>query len=788
MNQQPIIESKHESKHESKLDSSTIYVELDKIMTFWFPSTNNKFQEFWFSSEYDSYIKINFHNVWDILIAFNANDLVQLVNNTPIIFDAKMMFLGIVICIDQFTRNINRVNLNNNNVNARDRTIYAKTDDLCFEFVQRMTSNSDEIINKLIFPITSFKICHRIFVLLPYRHQRKTILLDFVMNEIQLMEQELKFIQTNIVNRFKIATIKDYSKVTDTIKHYSNTIDDQSQFKSHLILSKCEISFDDTEQIRNTLNHIIDDNCLKYSLLPITYCDEKIKSTIIYTDTLNFIQKNNIKNVCISLSGGVDSMVLSYILHHLRMNKHINNLCAVHVDYGNRQVSLDEAEIVESWCAYLNIPLITRRVEHIKRHDSTILVDNIDRTLYESETKNIRFNLYRCAMKLYDVTSIMLGHHRDDLTENVLMNVLRGGDILNLFTMKEHQIIDGVPISRPMLHLLKVNIYDVAHKYEVPYLKDTTSEDCFRGTIRKIIMPALEKIDPVIGLKINMIGNSSNQWNQVVTKNIIDPIIASTKKYKFGLTFEFYDSYKSMNFIAWQKILVEIFHRNNVRMISNRNLTTFMNWLSSHNGFIKFSNGHMCRVLKNTVFKNTIFESESSNCDYKDDSINHKQNIKYMVFIKTEIAQCIQKLNINELGQPIPMRYVCELVNELFKPLTIVFNGWTIYVEQEHSAESLHQERKNYFNKRIIMSDLMNGEFSYYYRTCVHGNHSAYDDSPMIANINYSMGCKESDNKRFFKGQILSRYIPCIHFGIQCAKCRKSNNCIVYKITYFYGQ
>ena len=210
--------------------------------------------------------------------------------------------------------------------------------------------------------------------------------------------------------------------------------------------------------------------------------------------------------------------------------------------------------IVSNWCSYLNIPFITRQIEHIKRYSE------IDRELYESETKNIRFNLYRHAMKLYNVTAIMLGHHRDDLSENVLMNVFRGGNILDLFTMKPYQIIDNVPISRPLLNLPKSSIYKFAHRYEIPYLKDTTPENCVRGILRKIIIPALQTLDPHVLPKINTIGISSDQWNLVINKQVIDPIIESTKVFKYGFIIPFKMSYIDMNMVAWQKVLSNIFH------------------------------------------------------------------------------------------------------------------------------------------------------------------------------------------------------------------------------------
>ena len=53
----------------------------------------------------------------------------------------------------------------------------------------------------------------------------------------------------------------------------------------------------------------------------------------------------------VSLSGGVDSMVLLYVLSKL------TDVSALHINYGNRPEADAEAAFLERWCASLHIPL-----------------------------------------------------------------------------------------------------------------------------------------------------------------------------------------------------------------------------------------------------------------------------------------------------------------------------------------------------------------------------------------------------------------------------------------------
>lgn len=701
--------------------STKVYEALMSVLKFWFP--NKEFQEFWFSQSVDARIRIEYFDLWKYLKELTVEELNTLITGsiTPV-----KTYLAIVICLDQFTRNLNRTS---------DRSQYEKTDTLCFELIKKMHDT---------FKTDDFPINERIFILLPFRHQRKTHLLDHVMYKIQVMETEVRDrlntvadvtdeelkIMNNIVRRFKIATIKDYSKVTDTIKHYVNDV----LHETHLLENPA------------LLQEALDDTCIKYGFDPIAKYDASLSNTDLYKEVKKFVVDNKISNVCISLSGGVDSMALSYILVHLHAQGTVRSLCAVHVDYGNREVSRTEAMCVESWCKYFNIPLITRRIEHIKRDGATILTDAVDRALYEQETKNIRFNLYREAMRLYGSQSVMLGHHSDDLAENVLMNLLRGGDILNLFTMKQHQTIDGVPISRPMLGVSKDDIYSIAHIYRIPYLKDTTPEDCMRGKVRKTVFPALESVDSEIRKKINSSGMNSEGWKNVVEVMIIQPIISSVRRYKFGIVLPYNESYDKLNFTAWQKVLADMFHGNGVRMISNNNLKTFINWLSRKNGFMRLSNGYMA-------------------------SFNTENNKTCLVFVVMGMATQIQ-----EISSIDPIKFVIPDSGVL----CCTANGWTIDITRVECVDVVDND----FSDKISTENLLNGMFSFCYKTCEHSKCCAKDDTDTNGNITYALGPKESSNKRFFRGNAMAKYIPMIHLGYPCTDCKPKP--VVYKIKYSY--
>ena len=142
------------------------------------------------------------------------------------------------------------------------------------------------------------------------------------------------------------------------------------------------------------------------------------------------------KTVVISISGGVDSMVSSFILHHLSQQNTRFKVIGVHINYGNRETCDLEVEFVKRWCRLLNIELYIRHISEIQRHkktDGEIDTQNSHgREFYEKITKKIRFDMYRKFN-----SPIILGHNKDDCTENIFANIRKSRSYDNLMGMRE---------------------------------------------------------------------------------------------------------------------------------------------------------------------------------------------------------------------------------------------------------------------------------------------------------------------------------------------------------------
>jgi|694.fasta_scaffold76601_1 tRNA(Ile)-lysidine synthetase-like protein len=535
------------------------------IIDFWFNNTH-KYQEKWFDGSVDELITEKYAIYLQMAERGELNDMMT----------TKMGKLALIILFDQFSRNIYR---------GTDQI--RKNDHLALPIAIEILSTSDDL---------NYSLNMRIFILLPLRHTHTTPNLDFVMKKIveydSMIESSPTFKDdTTLLKRFKNATISDYSKAIDTI-YFS----------------------DRNTAIYPVFTDVIDNDCKKYVIEDdgrnILQKNEKILSHQLYKTVKKWVDDNIImeeRNIGVSLSGGVDSMVLMYIFYQMQLHGEINKIVAMHIDYTNRNESTMESEFVEKWSNFFDIPFYSRRIEHINRRDP-----DLDRDVYETVTKNIRFGLYRYVMKKENISYICLGHHNDDLAENVLMNFLRGRDLLDLFVMGKIVVNDQVKICRPMLDDNKDMVFDIAHIYYIPYMKDTTAEDCFRGVLRRKIVPAIKDFSSVMYLNLIKQGEQSFMLSKIVKNSVFDPIVKSIVYEKLGFKFPITDSLMNLFdilndnevFSFWVSLLSVIFHNNKHKMISHRSLKHLLYWIKNMNDdtCVRLSNGYNCSKNTNILY------------------------------------------------------------------------------------------------------------------------------------------------------------------------------------------
>jgi tRNA(Ile)-lysidine synthase len=189
--------------------------------------------------------------------------------------------------------------------------------------------------------------------------------------------------------------------------------------------------------------------------------------------------------VIVALSGGADSVALLLVLQKL------DYCCtAVHCNFHLRgEESMRDEHFVRELCHRRNVPLT---------------VVDFDTTAYAQEKKisiemaarELRYEAFERLRKKSGATAIAVAHHRDDSSETVLLNLLRGTGIKGL---RGIQPKNGY-IVRPLLCVGRSDIQEYLHYRGEEYVTDSTNlqTDYTRNKVRLEILPAMSKINPSI--------------------------------------------------------------------------------------------------------------------------------------------------------------------------------------------------------------------------------------------------------------------------------------------------
>ncbi len=555
----------------------------EDIINYWIP--NDKYQSFWFDKTPDEYIKTNY-----LALLNNLEGEGELYNTFNETMNGK---LALIICFDQFTRNI-----------YRDNDDKYKNDKRALKIALEIYNENADC---------NFNLPGKLFCLMPFRHSRKKVFLNYVVEKIKEYKEIYK--NNSLLNKFEFATYQSLGDLEENM-----VLIDSTKKINYILLSEY---------------NVLDDVCSNYDNLlfyDFQNINKKIINNKLYTIILKYFENKfpifEDRNIGVSLSGGVDSMVILFILFFMKYNKQINSVYALHIEYINRNESNDETKFLIEYCNLLNIELYIRKIDYMSR-------DSVDRNFYESETKRVRFNSYKYLVKNHNVKGFCMGHHFGDLGENVLMNIFNGRDILDLFVMEDDSVIDEVRLFRPLLNNPKSDIYSLAHIFQIPYFKDSTPDWSCRGVLRRKIMPVLiDQWGSGIYNNLADIGMKSQELNKVVNKFIINDFLENIEFKKNGCKITLYDKYLDLPQVIWSNIFLQLFHKLGKHMISKKNLTSFLDCIKDRitkSSQYNFSNDTFTIIDYNTIY---IFCNNFNNISDKKIVLNNNYedtNIKITV-------------------------------------------------------------------------------------------------------------------------------------------------------------
>lgn len=160
-----------------------------------------------------------------------------------------------------------------------------------------------------------------------------------------------------------------------------------------------------------------------------------------------------VNKVAVALSGGKDSLTLLYLLKAISGRGFPPfELVAIHVGGPFSCGAGIGQGFLRGICDRLGVPLITRESKRVK--------ENLECYSCSRDRRSLIFD----AAKELGTTTIAFGHHREDNTETLLMNLLHKGEFAGMLPkLPMHQY--GVTIIRPLIFTQEELIREFAKMY-----------------------------------------------------------------------------------------------------------------------------------------------------------------------------------------------------------------------------------------------------------------------------------------------------------------------------------
>lgn len=166
------------------------------------------------------------------------------------------------------------------------------------------------------------------------------------------------------------------------------------------------------------------------------------------------------ERLCLALSGGCDSVVLTHVLSRLPLD---GRLSAIHVHHGLSPNADAWADFCARYCRDLHIPLSVCRVA----------VDRGAGEGLEAAARRARYAAFAdCA-----ADCLLLAQHRGDQAETLLHNLLRGTGVTGAAAMPIERRFGALRLIRPLLDVARSEIESYARLHGLEWVEDESNGD-----------------------------------------------------------------------------------------------------------------------------------------------------------------------------------------------------------------------------------------------------------------------------------------------------------------------
>ena len=277
----------------------------------------------------------------------------------------------------------------------------------------------------------------------------------------------------------------------------------------------------------------------------------QVKRTI---DRYHLLDKGD--RLIVGVSGGMDSMVLLFLLNAFRQEFDLS-LIVAHINHGLRpDESEKEAELVLRESEKLGFPFEYEKfdVKEFQRAGGLSIQD---------AARRVRFHFFNSLLKKHSAQKIALGHHADDQVETLLLRLIRGSGLQGLKGMlpiREGRVI------HPLIEVWRKEIESFARERGIPHFLDSSNvkANYLRNRIRLSLIPLIErdyqpKFKSVI-IRTSALLKEEDDYLDKEAEEVFQKIIQE-KKEAFSFRFSEYQSlHRTIQRRLIQKFIGKIYH------------------------------------------------------------------------------------------------------------------------------------------------------------------------------------------------------------------------------------
>lgn len=199
------------------------------------------------------------------------------------------------------------------------------------------------------------------------------------------------------------------------------------------------------------------------------------------------------KKIAIALSGGLDSMCLTHLLHKVNKVEGLGiEIHTISMDHGLRNDSHQEIDFIGRQVTKLGL----YNTFHPQKLDLSNLKQNDS---FEEIARVKRYETLHKICQKHLIENIMTGHHFDDNLETFVLRLIGNSGIMGLRGIQKRSVtpylsppfhsIHKINLLRPLLDITKAELYNYAQKNDIEWVEDHTNdlEVTKRNTVRSYL-------------------------------------------------------------------------------------------------------------------------------------------------------------------------------------------------------------------------------------------------------------------------------------------------------------